>query len=199
MASQRVEARLRIAGGLLIIGLAIISLIMIWGQPPDAFTGIAISVAAAGAVVLGATIVVGRTRAGRMVLTRRRWKYGLLIGYIVVVILAAVFLNRAGSNPGLPLFLIGMGVFVAQLFEPEATAASPLAVLSDRDVRTWMRIALVTACVGVVLCCISVVVATTGNLLLVSLLLPVAILSLIFAAGIWVWLRSTKRPTKGNR
>ncbi|MDD0858405.1 hypothetical protein NHF46_12820 [Arthrobacter alpinus] len=117
MASQRVETGIRIAGGLLVIVLAVISLIMIWSKSPEALTGIAISLAGAAAILWGAVIVVGRTRAGRVVLTRRRWKYGLLIGVIVVCTVTAVVLNRPAGNLGLAAFPIVVGVFVAQLFE----------------------------------------------------------------------------------
>lgn len=117
MASRRVETSIRFAGGLLVIVLAVISLIMIWSQSPAALTGVAISLAGAAAIFWGAVIVVGRTRAGLVVLTRRRWKYGLLIGVIVVCTVTAVVLNRPVGNPGMAVFPIVVGVFVAQLFE----------------------------------------------------------------------------------
>lgn len=117
MASLRVETSIRFAGGLLVIVLAVISLIMIWSQSPAALTGVAISLAGAAAIFWGAVIVVGRTRAGLVVLTRRRWKYGLLIGVIVVCTVTAVVLNRPVGNQGMAVFPIVVGVFVAQLFE----------------------------------------------------------------------------------
>lgn len=201
MASRRVEASIRITGGLLVIVLALISLIMIWSQSPEALTGIAISLAAGVVMFSGAIIVVGRTRAGRIVLTRRRWKYGLLIGVIVVYTVMAVVLNRPVGNPGLAVFPIVVGLFVAQLFESEAVAASKAALilLTDRDVRSWTRIVRVMAVAGVVLCCISAVAAVVGNFVLVFLVLPVAIISLFLAGTIWVWLRSVRRQAKANR
>lgn len=161
----------------------------------------AISLAGAAVIFWGAVIVVGRTRAGRVVLTRRRWKYGLLIGVIVVCTVTAVVLNRPVGNPGLAVFPIVVGIFVAQLFESEAVAASRAALtpLTHRNVRSWTRIVRVTAVAGVALCCISVVAAVVGNLVLVSLVLPVAIISLFFAGAIWVWLRSVRRQAKANR
>ncbi|WP_315915799.1 hypothetical protein, partial [Arthrobacter sp. lap29] len=201
MASRRVEASIRITGGLLVIVLAVTSLIMIWSQSPKAFTGIAISLAAGIVISSGAIIVVGRTRAGRIVLTRHRWKYGLLIGVIVVYTVMTVVLNRPVGNPGLAIFPIVLGLFVAQLFESEAVAASKAAliILTDRNVRSWTRIVRVMAVAGVVLCSISVVAAVVGNFVLVSLVLPVAIISLLLAGAIWVWLRSVRRQAKANR
>ena len=200
MVSRRIETSIRIVGGLLVIVLAVISLIMIWSQSPEVLTGIAISLAAAAAIVLGATIVVGRTRAGRMVLTHRRWKYGLLIGDMVVYAVTAVVLHRPGGNPGLAVFPIGVAIFVALLFESETVAAAPkLGSLTERNVRSWTRILRMTAIGGLVLCCISVVAAVVGNFVLVSLLLPLAIIFLFFAGAIWVWLRSVRRQAQGNR
>ncbi|WP_425860428.1 hypothetical protein [Arthrobacter sp. TWP1-1] len=177
--------------------LAVVSLLMIWSQPPAAWYRTLASVAFAVALVLGVTIVVGKTRTGRMVLTRRRWKYGLLIGIVVVFTVVAIFFNRPGGNPALALFPFFIGVFIAQLFEPEAVAAYTMATLTERDVAAWKRVLRVTAIVGVVLCCISLVAAVAGNLTLVALALPFGIVALVFVAVILVRFRATKRQAKG--
>ena len=196
MASQRAETRLRITGGLLIMVLAVVSLVMIWGQPLEAWYRTLASVAGVVALVLGVTIAVGRTRTGRLVLTRRRWKYGLLIAIVVVFTAVAVFFNRPGGNPALALFPFGVGVFIAQLFETEAIAAYTMATLTDRDVAAWKRVLRVALVVGVFLCCISIVAGVVGNVALVALVLPFGIAALVFVAMIWVRFRATKRMAK---
>ncbi|ALV45310.1 hypothetical protein MB46_07180 [Arthrobacter alpinus] len=199
MASQRVETCLRIAGGLVVIILAVVSLVLMRTHSPDVLPRIAISLAAAAAIFWGFTVVVGRTRSGRIVLTRRRWKYGLLIGVIVVYAVLVVAVHRPASNLGFAVFPIGVAIFVGQLFESETVAAAPMVgAVTDRNVRSWRRIALVTAVVGGVLCCVSAMAAFAGNLSVVALLLPVAIVSLVFAAVFWVWLRSIRRQVKGR-
>lgn len=190
MVSQRVQTRIRIADGSLVIVLALVSVVMIWSQAPAALAGIAVSLAAVGALILGVTVLVGRSGSQRLVLTRRRWKYVLLLGALVVYFLAGFALGRTGGNPVLALFPALVGGFLAQLFEPESVAVFTMAALSDRNVRAWKRVVLVAALVGIFLGCVGVVGAVVGNLVLVSLLLPVAIIFLILAAVAWVRLRS---------
>jgi hypothetical protein len=200
MASQQVETRLRIADGLLVIVLAFISLAMVWSQAPAAWTGILVSVAAAVAVLAGVTIVVGRPRAGRLVLTRRRWKYAVLIGFVVVFAVAVVMLNRPDGNPAFALVPLGVAMFAAQLFEPESVpkSAFTMVALGDHDARMWKRFVLVLALAGIVLGCISAVAAAVGNVFLASLLLPPAILFLVFAAAVRTQLKPKRRQPKAK-
>jgi hypothetical protein len=80
----------------------------------------------AAMLFLAATIVVGKTKAGRLVLTRRRWKYftliGLFIAVIITFVVAAPNLDRPWANSVLSVFPLVLGGFVAQLYEPESTA-----------------------------------------------------------------------------
>ncbi|WP_157372475.1 hypothetical protein [Arthrobacter sp. Soil736] len=154
-------------------------------------------------VLWGATILVGKTRAGKLVLTRRRWKYftliGVVVGIIVVtVVVTAISPDRSGGNPALGLFPAIVGLFVAQLYETEGSAQFKASDLSDRDVRVWRKIALVPAFVGIVLACIAGIAGATGNIGALALLLPIGILFLVFAAAIWMMLRIRNRQLRAK-
>ena len=92
------------------------------------------------------------------------------------------------------------------------TAVSPRAVLrpetdvglakasdlSGRDAKVWKRSALVSAAVGIVLGCIAGLAAAAGNIDSLALLLPIALLFLVFAAAIWMMLRTRNRQLGAN-
>lgn len=82
-----------------------------------------------------------------------------------------------------------IGGLVAQLYEPESSVQFKLSDLSDRDARTWKNMPLVLVLIGVVVGAIAGIGAAAGNIFAVPLLLPIAVLSLVFAAGIWMMLR----------
>jgi hypothetical protein len=205
MASERVETRLRVADGLLVIALVIISLVMVWSQVPVVSPGILLSIASGILIILGFLVLIGKTRTGRLVRTHRRWKCILLIGVAVVFTTLAgvtLIIDRPGGNPALPLFPVIVGGFVAQLFESEATAkftmAAQMAALGDRDAKVWKRFSLVLVLVGIVLGCVAAVAGASGNVTLVSILLPIGILVMVLAAAIWVPLRSRNRQPRGT-
>lgn len=103
MASKETEAGLRIAGGLVIIALAVISLFLFWYPAAgDRYPGLGILsiVVAVGQFGLGIIVMVGRTRAGRLVLTRRRWKYFTLVGIVLVTIILIVVTRPSLDGPG---------------------------------------------------------------------------------------------------
>lgn len=196
MASIETDARLRIADALVVIALAVTSLFMIWRPETEAWFGIIQSLMPAMLILIGAVVFAGKTRAGRLVLTRRRWKYlmfvGAVLGIIIVIIVGtAIFPVRPGDNLALALFPAMIGFFLAhaQLYEPENTAQVKASDLSDRDARAWKRIALVPAIIGIVLGCIAGIAGAAGNIGALALLMPIAVLSLVFAAGIWMMLR----------
>lgn len=139
MASIETDARLRIADALVVLALAVTTLIMIWRPQTETWFGIAQSPFPALLILWGATILVGKTRAGKLVLTRRRWKYftliGVVVGIIVVtVVVTAISPEPSRGNPALGLFPAVVGLFVAQLYETEGSAQFKASDLSDRDV-----------------------------------------------------------------
>jgi hypothetical protein len=203
MASNETDARLRIADGLVVIALAVTSLFMIWRPATEAWFGIVQSLMPAMLLLIGAVVLVGRTRAGRLVLTRRRWKYFTLVGVvlgviIVIVVVSAIFPGRPGGNPALGLFPAIIGLGLAQLCEQENSPQFKASDLSDHDAKVWKRIALVPALVGIVLGCIAGIAAAAGNIGTLALILPIAILFLVFAAAIWVMLRPRNRQLRAK-
>jgi hypothetical protein len=203
MASIETDARLRIADALVVLALAVTTLIMIWRTQTEPWFGIAQSPFPALLVLWGGTILVGKTRAGKLVLTRRRWKYftliGVVVGIIVVtVVVTAISPDRSGGNPALGLFPAIVGLFVAQLYETEGSARFKASDLSDRDVRVWRQIALVPAFVGIVLASIAGIAGATGDIAALALLLPIGILFLVFAAAIWMMLRIRNRQLRAK-
>ena len=198
VASAKIEKKLRIAIGSLAIVLGLISLAMIWRQPAGVGLKVLVSFAAAGAFLLGTTVLVGRTRASRIVLTRRPWRFAVVLLIIVALIVVAVLSKGPGSSPILAMVPAILGVTVAQMFESEAAAVFTPSALSDRDSRNWWRVTLGLTVVGSVLACSAIVAAVFGNVVVVSLLAPIAALCLILAVVIWIRLRSRKRQFKAK-
>lgn len=203
MASQETERKLRIADGLVVIALAAVSLLAIWRTAPEVWFGVLQSLMPALLVVLGGVILVGKTRAGRLLRTRRRWRYFALIGVVSAVIMTVALTSlsseRQGGSLALVLFPAFIGLFVAQLYEPEKSAQFKAADLSDRDAKTWKRIALVPAVVvGIILGCIAGVTVAADDTGTGFLLLPIALLFLVFAAAIWMMLRSRNRQLRAK-
>lgn len=205
MASLEIETRLRITDGLVVIALAVTSLFIIWYPAtggPEAWLGIFSSLIPVALLTLGTIVLVGRTRAGRLVLTRRRWKYftlaGVVLAVIIMFVVTAPSLDRLGGNPVLAVFPALIGLFVAQLYEPESSAQFKPSDLSDHDVKTWKRVALVLILIGVVVGSIAGIGIAAGDNIAIALLLPIAFLFLVFAAAIWMMLRSRIRQLRAK-
>lgn len=64
--------------------------------------------------------------------------------------------------------------------------------------KRWKRIALVPAVVGIILGCIAGVTVLAGDTGTGFLLLPIALLFLVFAAAIWMMLRSRNRQLRAK-
>lgn len=200
MASKGTAAWLRIAGGLVIIALGFATLFLYWypatGDRDPGPRNLSILVAV-GQFALGIVVMVGRTKAGRLVLTRRRWKYFALAAIVLVTIILIMVtqpnLDRPGTNVFLGSVLLLITGFVAQLYEHESTAQLKLSDLSDRDAETWKKMSFVLFVIGVGVGAIAGIGAVVGNIFALPLLLPIAVVSLIFAGGIWMMLRTRNR------
>jgi hypothetical protein len=95
----------------------------------------------------------------------------------VAVIIATIALTsdngeRPGGDLALVLFPALIGLFIARLYEPEKSAQFRAADLSDGDAKTWARIALMPAAVGIVLGSIAGVSVAAGGTSTGFLLLP---------------------------
>jgi hypothetical protein len=167
MPSQQTEGKLRIADGLVVIALSAFSLLTIWRTPADVVL-LFQSRMPALLVFWGGVILVGRTRAGRLVRSRRRWRYLALLGvvsFVVIVTIVGTSHNpeRPGADLSLRLFPPIVALFVAQLYEREDSAQFKAADLSDRDAQAWKRIAYVPAALGTFLGCLASVTIAAGD------------------------------------
>jgi peptidoglycan/LPS O-acetylase OafA/YrhL len=202
MVSKATDARLRIAVGLVVIALSFTSLFLSWRPSTEAWLGVMSSLVAVLLLALGVVVLVGRTRGRRLVLTRQRWRYFLpfaaVLLFIIVIVVTNFSLDRALGNPVLAMFPAMTGLLLALLYEPESTAQFKPSDLTDRDVRTWKRISFVLGLIGVVVGSISGVAGVAGNITMLALLLPIAILFLVLAAAIVVMLKSRNRLLKAR-
>jgi hypothetical protein len=200
MASRHFETQVRIGAGLLAIALAGVSLFMMWAPPTGDYLFRNLQTAMAGVViVMGLMVCVGRSRSGRLVLTRRRWRFALLLA--VTVLGAAVLLLDTGwftraPTPIAAIFPIFVGLGLAPMFEPEATVGFKASDLSEKDAKTWRRILWACVLLTVVLGASSVFAAVSGNPTLGALMLPFAGLFLSFVFVIWILLRARIRQLR---
>jgi hypothetical protein len=143
--------------------------------------------------------------ASQWVKTRLRITGGLLIIVLTLVFVIILWSQAPNVWTGIALSGGAVGTMVMGIalvlgrtwaWQPEGAATSTT-TLTDRNVRVWNRVVLVSAVVGVLLCCIGVVATATGNLTLASVVLPLTVIFLAFATLIWVQLRSVKRQAKG--
>jgi hypothetical protein len=144
-------------------------------------------------------IPVGKTKSGRLLLTRRRWKQFTFLGTVVAAaitlgVIIAVLAARPGIHSPLlpPLYPILLGLAAAYLYEPESP---PLikGPATDRDARVWKRNAIVLAITGIGLGCIAVIAAAAGNTFIRILVEGPAVVLLITAAVIGMMLRARNR------
>lgn len=116
----------------------------------------------------------------------------------MTVALTSLRPERPGGNLALALFPALIGLFVGQLYEPEKSAQFKATNLSDHDAKTWNRIALVAGVLGIVLGGIAGVTVAAGDTSTGFLLLPIALLFLVFAPVIWLMLRSRNRQLRAE-
>ncbi|WP_284764367.1 hypothetical protein [Arthrobacter sp. efr-133-R2A-63] len=203
MPAVATDPRLRIVVALIVIATAVTSFLMVLRPETEPLFRNIQSVMCGVLLVWAITILIGKTKGGRLVLTPRRWKYFTLLGVIaaaaIVFIVTAFIPARPGGNAALPLFPTIIGLFVAQLYEPEGSTQFAASDLSDHDAKAWKRIAVVSAPIGAALICIAVVAGIAGNIGILALLLPIGVLLLVTAAAIWTMLRTRSRKLRPNR
>jgi hypothetical protein len=203
MAAMDTDARLRIPVALVVIALAIASFFLIWRPEIELWFRISGSLMCAILLLWAAMILVGKTKSGRLLLTRRRWKYFIILGVVVAVAMTlAVIIHAAQADHYSPLTspLVSMllALFVAHLYEPGGPPLFKAPDLSDRDARAWKRAAIVLAFLGISLGCIAGIAGAAGNIFALPLLLPIAVMLLVIAAALWTILRARNRQ-RANR
>jgi peptidoglycan/LPS O-acetylase OafA/YrhL len=199
MASRETNARLRIPLALAVIALAAASLFMIWRPEIELWFRISGSLLCAILLLWTVMILGGKTKSGRLLLTRRRWKYFIVLGVVVAATITIAVIAILAAQPDQyspllsPLLQMLLGLFVAHLYEPEGPPLFKAPDLSDRDARAWKRAAIVLAIIGISLGCIAVIAGATGNIYALPFLLPIVVMLLIIAAALWTILRTRKR------
>jgi hypothetical protein len=149
--------------------------------------------------VLGLIVSIGKSRSGRLVLTRRWWRYVFPIvitaSSAIVLIFDTAWFTRAPSaiTATFPC-LVGLGV--SQMFESEESARFKASDLSERDAKTWRRILWAFVFATVLFGSIGALAAATGDLTAAALMLPLAVVSLLSAIAIWTLLRARTRQLK---
>lgn len=199
MASIETNARLRIPVALVVIALAVASLSMIWRPEIEVWFRISGSLLCAILLTWAAMILGGKTKSGRLLLTRRRWKYFTFLGAVLAATITIAVISILAAQPdrysplASPLYPMFLGLFVAYLYEPEGPPLFKAPDLSDRDARAWKRNAIVSAISGISLGCIAVIAGAAGNMFAVPVLLPIAVMLLVIAAALWPMVRSRNR------
>lgn len=199
MAAIDTDAKLRIPVALVVIALAIASLFLIWRPEIELWFRISGSLLCAILLLWAAMILVGKTKSGRLLLTRRRWKYFIILGVVVAVAMTLAVISIVAAQPGhysplmSPLVQMLLALFVAHLYEPGGPPLFRAPDLSDRDARAWKRAAIVLAFLGISLGCIAGIAGAAGNIFAMPLLLPIAVVLLVIAAALWMMLRARNR------
>jgi hypothetical protein len=200
MASHKAETGLRIADGVLVLILALVTLLMAWWLPETDIFRIVLGVVGALALRFGVLVLVGRTKAGPVTRTRRRWKYVSLLVYIVlmlimIIVMISVTSGHPSSNGQWGLFPALLALFLVQLYEPVGTGRASASSLSEQNAGAYRRIGLLALLGGTVLGAMGVSGAVAGNPTLPAQLLPPAVFCLVFAVGILMMLRSRKQQS----
>ena len=199
MAAIDTDAKLRIPVALVVIALAIASLFLIWRPEIELWFRISGSLLCAILLLWAAMILVGKTKSGKLLLTRRRWKYFIILSVVVAVAMTLAVISIVAAQPDhysplmSPLVQMLLALFVAHLYEPGGPPLVKAPHLSDRDVRAWKRAAIVLAFLGISLGCIAGIAGAAGNIFAMPLLLPIAVVLLVIAAALWMMLRARSR------
>lgn len=149
-----------------------------------------------------AMILVGKTKSGTLLLSRRRWKYFTILGAVVGATITLAVISILAAQPDRyspvvsPLYPMLLGLVAAYLYEPGGPPLFKAQDPGDRDARAWKRTALVIAIIGISLGCIAVIAGASGNLHALALLLPIVVMLLI-PAVLWTMLKRRNRQ-RGN-
>lgn len=199
MASKESDTRLRNPLALVVIVLAVGGLFLTWRPEVELWFRIGGSLMCAILLLWATMILIGKTKSGGLLLTRRRWKQFTVLGVVVAAaitlgVIISILAVPPGSRSPLvpPLYPMLLGLTAAYLYEPESTPLiRPPA--TDRDARAWKRNAIVLAIAGIGLGCIAVIAAAAGNTFVRILFEGPAVVLLIAAAVVGTMLRTRNR------
>jgi hypothetical protein len=200
MATQETEARGRIPLALVASALAIAALFMIWSPENELWFKISGSLMCA-ILLTWAAVMVGKTKSGRLLLTRRRWKYFSILGAAVAAGITLVDIVIVAARPDsydpvlsslFPMFLAWVAAY---LYEPGGPPLFTAPELDDRAARVWKRNALALAIIGISLGATAIIFGVTGNLFALTILSPIAVCLLATAVILWAMLRTGNRKS----
>lgn len=199
MMSVKAETGFRIADGVVVIVLGVLSVVLSWARPVNFWLSILESVFGVLVVAAGVLVLVGRGRSSPLKLTHRRWKYFSLVGFVLLTIVFVTFsASEFARNPTLPLFPTLTGLFLAQLFEAGASQQVRASQLSSRDVGIWKRIMIASAIGAAILGLQAIISALLGGYAVTAFTTPFAVLFLVIAAVIWVMLRARTKQLRNS-
>lgn len=199
MASKESDARFRIAVALIATALAVAALFLTWRPEIELWFRISASLMCAILLLWSALILVGTTKSGRQILTRRHWKYFTILGVVVAAAITVAEISTLAVRPVRyspltpPLYAMLLGLFVAYPYEPGGPPIFKAGELSDRDARAWKRTAVALAVTGIIFGCIAGIAAAVGNIFTLALVLPFVIVPLLTAAIMGTVLRARNR------
>ena len=198
MAPKETDARRRIPLALVVSALTVAALFMVWSPENELWFRISGSLMCA-ILLTWAAFMVGKTKSGRLLLTRQGWKYFSILAAVVAaaIVLADIVVVAARPDSYDPvlssLFPMFLAWVAAYLYEPGGPPLLKAPELSDRAIRAWKRNALVLAITGIGLGCTAIIFGVTGDLFALAILSPIAIVNLAVAAVLWVMLRTRDR------
>lgn len=193
------NAKRRAPGALVVIVLAAASLFMTWRPEIDLWFRISGSLLCAILFAWATMIIIGRTRSGRLPLTRRGWKYFTILGTVVALTITVVVISILAAEPDRysslvpPLYPMLLGLFTAYLYEPGGPPLFKVEVLGDREAGARKNTAIALAIIGISITCIAGIIGAAGNTYVLPLLLPIAIMLLVSASALWMKLRRARR------
>ncbi|MFJ5698720.1 hypothetical protein [Arthrobacter sp. NPDC093139] len=199
MASRESDTRLRIPLALVVIVLAAAGLFLTWVREIELWFRISGTLMCAILLLWATIILIGKTKSGGLLLSRRRWKQFTVLGVVVAAaitlgVIISILAARPGSRSPLlpPLYPMLLGLTAAYLYEPESP---PLmrGPATDRDARVWKRNAIVLAIAGIGLGCITVIAAAADNTIVRIFFEGPAVVLLITAAVMGMMLRARNR------
>lgn len=198
MAPKETDARGRVPLTLVASALAVAALFMIWSPENELWFKISGSLMCA-ILLTWAAVMVGKTKTGGLLLTRRRWKYFSILSAVVAAGITLVDIVIVAARPDsydpvlsslFPMFLAWVAAYS---YEPGGPPLFKAPEPNDHAAKVWKRNALLSAIVGIGLGATAIILGATGNLFALIALSPIAVSLLATAVILWAMLRTGNR------
>lgn len=186
---DRLEKPVRLLCGLLAVGMGLVSVAanrpyLLGTTGEDRWVAWIAAGCGAGAIAVGAWLLIGpRSRGRPMVLTRRQWRYGFAA---VMVTVCAGLLVAALSAPQPQVMTGGSSLlvinFLLQLFVAEGSEKDEAVAFSKAQRRTWGRGIASLLATGIMAIGAAVALAVAGNALASTFLMLFGTILLVLTA-----------------